>query len=210
MTMQELVLAQLRDLITSGEVAAGSQLVQEDLAQRWQVSRVPIREALRALSAEGLIEYFPHRGFFVANLSAEDLAEVYDLRALLEEQVLLRAADKCTPRDAEAIEELLRGVEEAATPSERAESNRRFHFAIFDLAQMPRAVRLLEQLWDATEAYRAVYFSLPESTRTIHGEHRALYAAVAAGSGEQAVAAQKAHRDHAQEAVSAHLQAAHQ
>lgn len=207
MTMQEHVLALIRESITSGALHPGSQLIQEDLAHEFAVSRVPVREALRALTAEGLVEHFPHRGFFVAELSVADLAEVYRLRALIERDVLLKAAALITADDARAIEELLRGVEEAQGPAAIAEANRRFHFAIFDVARSPRAVRILEQLWDATDAYRAMYFTLPDSAERIASEHRDLWRAVAQGDGARAASIQDTHRHHAEVAVSGLLQA---
>lgn len=202
MIMQEQVLAELRKAITSGELPPGSQLVQEDLAHRLQVSRVPVREALRSLTTEGLVEYFPNRGFFVAELSATDLAEVYRLRDIIESEVLVQAAGQISADDIRGIEDLLVAVERASSPEQVAEANRRFHFAIFELANLPRAVRLLEQLWDATNAYRAMYFALPESGERIAHEHRELWKCLAEGDGTGAVAAQSAHRQHAQEAVS--------
>lgn len=202
MTMQEDVLGRIRDAITSGELRPGSQLVQEDLAHQFHVSRVPVREALRSLSAEGLVEYFPNRGFFVAQLSVADLAEVYELRALIERDVLIKAAANVTPQDVTDIEQLLQAVEAASSPAATADANRRFHFAIFELANAPRAVRLLEQLWDATDAYRAMYFALPESGMRIAREHRELWQALAEGEGAQAASIQDAHRRHAEVAVS--------
>ena len=206
MTMQEQVLAHIRESITSGALRPGSQLIQEELAHEFAVSRVPVREALRALTAEGLVEHFPHRGFFVAELSVADLAEVYQLRALIERDVLVKAASLITPDDAHAIEQLLREVEGAHGPAAVAEANRRFHFAIFDVARSPRALRLLEQLWDATDAYRAMYFALPESGQRIASEHRELWRAVAQGDGARAAAIQDTHRHHAEVAVSELLQ----
>lgn len=205
MTIQESVIAKIRESITSGDLPAGSQLIQEDLAHQWGVSRVPVREALQTLTAEGLVEHHPNRGFFVARLSVDDLAEVYRLRALIEHDVMIEAAANASKSQLREVERLLVAVERAKSPARVAAANRRFHFAVFELANLPRSVRLLEQLWDATEAHRAVYFALPNSVERITEEHRVQWRALAAGEGLQAAEAQALHRRHAEQEVSRFL-----
>ena len=90
-TAQDTVLAALRADILDGTLAPGDQIVQESLADRYGVSRVPLREALKTLESEGQVAYYPHRGYFVTELSVADLLEVYRLRALLEAEAI-RAA----------------------------------------------------------------------------------------------------------------------
>ena len=83
-TAQEAVLAEIRRLIVSGELAPGAPVRQEAVAERLGVSRVPVREALKVLEGEGHVVYAAHRGYVVAELSVDDLTEVYRLRELLE------------------------------------------------------------------------------------------------------------------------------
>ena len=108
------MLAALRSDIMTGALLPGDQVVQETLADRYGVSRVPLREALKALETEGQVVYYPHRGYFVAELSVADLLEVYRLRATLEAVAIRDAVPTLTDDDVDALEELLEGVEAAS------------------------------------------------------------------------------------------------
>ena len=74
-TTQDVVLRALRKDLLTGQLGPGDQIVQESLADRYGVSRVPLREALKTLESEGQVVYYPHRGYFVAELSVDDLLE---------------------------------------------------------------------------------------------------------------------------------------
>ncbi len=87
-TAQEAVLVELRKEIASGALRPGEQVLQEAIADRLGVSRVPLREALKILEGEGQVVYHPHRGYFVAELSVADLVEVYRIRDLLEAEAV--------------------------------------------------------------------------------------------------------------------------
>ena len=163
-TAQESVLAALRDDIVSGRLTPGSQIVQDDLAREYGVSRVPLREALKILEGEGQVTYYPHRGYFVTELSVSDLLELYRIRFLLEGEAIQRAIVEVDDDDVTYIAGLLEEVEsagESGDTSALTSANRAFHFAIFELASQPRLTRMIRVLWDATDAYRAVYFREP-------------------------------------------------
>ncbi len=207
-TAQELVLQELRGDIVLGNLAPGSQVVQEALAQRYGVSRVPLREALKILEGEGLVTYHPHRGYFVMELSIDDLAEVYRLRSLLEAEALRAWVPHVTEADLVEVRRLLAEVELSSGKADLVlltRANRVFHFAMFERSGMPRLVRVLHQLWDATDVYRAIYFRSESNRARIEGEHRELLAALAARDAEAAVAAQESHRDHSLEALRAQI-----
>ena len=103
-TAQEQVLRALRSLIASGTLEPGQQVVQDALAAQLGVSRVPLREALKVLEGEGQVVYHPHRGYFVAELSAADLSEVYRIRQLLEDEAVSIAIPNLSEVDVAAIE----------------------------------------------------------------------------------------------------------
>ena len=102
-TTQEEVLALLRVEILSGSLQPGQQIVQDLLAEKFGVSRVPLREALKILEGEGQVTHHRHRGYFVAELSINDLHEVYRLRAILEREAVTAAVSNITDRDLIAI-----------------------------------------------------------------------------------------------------------
>jgi DNA-binding GntR family transcriptional regulator len=205
-TAQEAVLAELRRLLVTGDLAPGSPVRQEALAERLGVSRVPLREALKVLEGEGQVVYLPRRGYVVAELSVDDLLEVYRLRELLEAEAIRAAVPRLDEVVLEAIAAAAREVDRAGRSGDLVEmtaSNRRFHFLLFDAAGMPRLSRTLRQLWDATDVYRAVYFGSPANRSRVAHEHADLLAAARDGDEERAVAVQAAHRDHSVAAVRA-------
>lgn len=113
LTAQEVVLQELRAALASGVLMPGQQLVQEDLAVELGVSRVPIRESLKILEGEGHVTYHPNRGYFVTELSAADLSELYLIREILESEALTRAVDEVSDADLRDIEEILGEVNDA-------------------------------------------------------------------------------------------------
>ena len=209
-TAQDAVLAALREDIRTGLLGPGAQIVQEALAERYGVSRVPLREALKTLESEGQVTYYPHRGYFVTELSVADLLEVYRLRALLEAEAIRAAVPTLGDDDVDALAELAADVDTASSAGDLVEvtaANRRFHFALFDAAGMPRLSRLLRQLWEATDAYRSLYFQAEPNRRRVAGEHAAMVAALRARDADAVVALHDRHRENSVVAVRALLEA---
>ena len=209
-TAQEAVLAEMRRLILTGELAPGSPVRQEAVAERLGVSRVPVREALKVLEGEGQVVYSPHRGYVVAELSVRDLVEVYRLRELLEAEAIRVAVPRLTDDDVVCLEAAADATDEAGRALDVAlmtTTNREFHFRLFDAAGMPRLSRTLRQLWDATDVYRAVYFSGEANRERVRDDHGALLVALRRRDVRAAIAAQKAHRDASVDAVTAAITA---
>ena len=203
-TAQDAVLAALRDDIRAGRLAPGDQVVQEALAERYGVSRVPLREALKTLETEGQVVYHPHRGYFIAELSVADLMEVYRLREILEAEAIRAAVPLLGDDDVDTLAEMALDIDEAAERGDLAEvtaRNRRFHFALYDAAGMPRLSRLLRQLWEATEAYRSLYFQEPVNRTRVAKEHAAMVKALRARDAERVVQLHDQHRNSAVAAV---------
>jgi DNA-binding GntR family transcriptional regulator len=199
-TAQEAVLAELRRSILEGELAPGAQILQDRIAESLGVSRVPVREALKMLEGEGLVSYAPHRGYFVTELDAAELTEVYEIRALLEAEAVRRALPFMGEEDYERMQEAVADMEAA---EERGEivaltaANRRFHFAMIEPCGMPRLTRIIRQLWDSTDPYRSVYYGDERSRKLVHTEHRAIFEAVRKHDADELVRCLDAHRDHA-------------
>jgi DNA-binding GntR family transcriptional regulator len=196
-TAQEAVLSALREAITTGALLPGQQIVQEELSASFGVSRVPLREALKILEGEGQVTYYPHRGYFVTELSVDDLREVYRLREILETEALTLAFEDLSPEDVAYIEELLDAVEASVAEGDVGAvtaTNRAFHFAIFDLAGRPRLSRLIRQLWDATDVYRTVYFRDQDNLERIAHEHRAMIKALHNRNPDELIRIQDTHR----------------
>ncbi|MFJ2932724.1 GntR family transcriptional regulator [Streptomyces sp. NPDC087219] len=199
-TAQQFVLGELRRAITSGELRPGGQIRQDALAARFEVSRVPLREALKALEAEGLVVHHIHRGYFVAELSLADLEEIYRIRELLETEAVRRAVRRLPDGIVATLERIQREVEQAADEGDvpaMATANRLFHFTLIEASGMPRLVRLIATLWDSTDAYRSLYYTEDPHRKQAVREHRAVISALRHGDEDATVRWLDEHRAHA-------------
>lgn len=195
----------MRMLIATGALEPGQQVVQDALAAQLGVSRVPLREALKVLEGEGQVVYHPHRGYFVADLSVADLVEVYRIRALLEEEALTVGIPLMTNDDLELIDELMHEVKRATQTGDVGAvtaANRRFHFAMYEASNMPRLVRMIRTLWDATDAYRSVYMANSTNLDHMNAEHEDMMKTLRAGDVKKFIELQSAHRENSVSAVS--------
>jgi DNA-binding GntR family transcriptional regulator len=199
-TVQHAALSWLREQIANGTYKPGIQLRQESLAKAFGVSVPPVREALKTLEAEGQVVYAPHRGYFVARLSAAELVENYRIRELLETEAVQRAVPALGEPDLARMRDAMRDMERANRSGDLAAlatANRRFHFTLFDAAGMPRMAELIRVLWESTDRYRSMYFAVPRHRRRVNGEHRSIMDAVARRDTGAAVRLLSEHRDHA-------------
>lgn len=197
-------MAQLRERLARGALRPGDQIRQEILADELGLSVVPVREALKTLEAEGQVEYFPHRGYFVARLDIEELTEAYRIRELLEAEAVARAVPRLADEDLARLAEAIRDIDKHARAGDLSAvtaANRRFHFTLFEAAGMPRLANFIRILWDATEAYRSLYFAEQAHLRLINREHRAILKAIRAGDVAEAVALAGRHRENALESL---------
>ena len=138
----------LRDLITDGQLSPGTPLRQRYLAERFDVSNTPVREALRRLESEGLVVTDVHRGATVARTESEELEENYRILAALEALAGSLAVAKITDDDIADIEALYREVAACLPDDGRlVELNRQFHFRIYECARSPMLLLLMRLLW---------------------------------------------------------------
>ncbi len=182
-TAQELVLAAVRRAILSGVLGPGARLRQEELADVFGTSRIPVREALRALEYEGLVTSEPHRGFTVTALDADDVEEVYDLRILLESEAVRLALPLLTDEDLEDLEQLFQAMQAAATSDEQLASRERFYIRLYSVTGRPRLVGLILRL--RQEVARVLRWATIQHSSSIH-EH--FFEAVRVGDADRAVA----------------------
>ena len=207
-TAQEFALAELRRAITSRELKPGEPVRQDAVADRLGMSRVPLREALKVLEGEGQVVYAPNRGYFVADLSLADLEEVYRIRRVLEAEAAREAVRHLTDDDLAALEAAHEDVVAAGRAGEiaaMAAANRRFHLGFLELSGLPRLVRLVRLQWDATDAYRALYYGGSDNRERVDHEHRDILDALRRRDSDAVVALLDAHREHAVEALRAVL-----
>jgi DNA-binding GntR family transcriptional regulator len=200
--------ATLRAAILEGELRPGQRVNQEEWAERAGVSMIPVREALRGLAGEGLVAYRPRRGYAVTELDLVELDEVYRLRRVLETDALQRGIPLATAADLEALRAAADACVTAGATGDIAGqlvANRRFHDRLHTLAGSRPLLRLIDLLWDSTEAYRALYYTLEDETAEADRAHRSILEAVAARNAKAAIELQDAHRDRALDRLRATL-----
>lgn len=177
-TVTERVQDQLRDLILSGTLPPGSRIDQAELAQRFQVSLVPIREALARLQSSGLVRIIPHRGVFIAHLSVEELIDIYHVREVLEEQAARLAAPRLSDDEIAQIEALAQREQELADKDAFdafLDINRELHFIIYRASARPHLLKIIAQLWDQSIRYRRLQLAaIPTRAKDSMVETRAI------------------------------------
>lgn len=172
------IVAELRRLIKSGEIPSGSHLRQTEIAKRFGVSTTPVREAFLSLAREGLVEHGVHRGVVVFAPRLQDLRENYEIRGALEPLAAELAAKQLTPEQLDALDDLVAEMRAESDLMRYQQLNRRFHSSIYEAAQRPRLLQIIEMLRDASEAYLRVNASreTPDSgyIQQVHAEHEAI------------------------------------
>lgn len=171
-TVQAYVTDNIRWAIIQGVFHPGQKLNQDDIARKFNSSRVPVREALRTLEAEGLVKFFPNRGAVVAQLCAEELEEIYSIRAILEcmagRLAAARIMDEQLARVCEIIEEMDRCREER---DRWLKLNNLFHLEIYRAAGRPRLLGFITELRNVTEPYVRRYIESSSDLRAASEEH---------------------------------------
>jgi DNA-binding GntR family transcriptional regulator len=183
-TLSETVLAQLRRLILEGHLPAGAPLRLQALADRFGVSVMPVREAIRQLEAEDLVTFTPHRGARVARLSFEDIEELYVVRAAVEGFAARKAAERLTSVDGREIQACFDRLEEAGSRSDLEaflEADRAFHRRIYAASGRPQLVDRIADLVDRSRrAHMLAYGPWRQHLRAGIDEHRHVLDAVLA------------------------------
>jgi DNA-binding GntR family transcriptional regulator len=204
------VAEELRRRIVSGEYTGGDQIRQEALAKELGVSRIPIREALLQLEAEGLVVIHTHKGAVVASLSPEDAVDLFEARLVLESMLFRKAVDAATADDVARVGACLaeyeRGVRNGADATALSRLNWAFHTAMCTPARRPRMMAILLSLYTATDRYLRLQIDRPQAKARALADHRALYEAFRARRSGAAARLIKAHINGAYEDVMAQLE----
>lgn len=183
-TLAGRILDDLRNAILDGEHLPGSQLRQDALALRYDVSRIPIREALFQLEAEGLVRIAPHKGAVVAPLSVAEIGDVFGLRAVLEVRLLKASAPRLDAADYENLGRIQRAFDAAMAAGDKAlwgALNAELHMALYLKADMPHSIGFALKLLKTSERYTRLQLATPQAWARASGEHAELIALCRAG-----------------------------
>lgn len=200
--LRNVVADRLRAAILEGFYKPGEWLRQEKLAQELGVSQMPVREALKELATEGLIEHVPYRGVRVIAFSPDDVGDLYAHRAFLEGRAAHAAAENISAEELEELKRLQTDMENHLAPeslSTYRELNRRFHQTIFMASRRDYLIRSLTQMWETFPTMLIGNFAvtaanpLPNRESPDSHEHRAIIAAIESGDAAQAEAMMRDH-----------------
>ncbi len=173
-TMTEMVAAALRKAILEGLLESGSSIRQDSLATAFGISRMPIREALRQLEAEGLVEFFPHRGCIVASFEPADFIEMSEIRLLLECHALSKLVGKMSKATLKQASDILDLLDEEPDMGKMGELNRQFHLTLYEGLKGSRLHSMIETQYRMLDRVVRLVLSQLEYTKVSQEEHRAL------------------------------------
>lgn len=199
------VAARLRDDILGGRLAPGTPLGQVQLAERFDVSRIPVRDALAQLAAEGLVDSSPHRGARVVRLGPEGIREAFDLRQLLEVDCLRRSFAKLSEPDVDRIAHEAQRCEMEAGQPEFPEADWRFHLALYEPSNRTQTISLIRELRQTCRSHHAAYDRLRETKALWNDDHARIVEACRARDVEAAEVSLRSHLDAARDALLAAL-----
>lgn len=188
-----LIADRIRGGILDGTLVGGQQLVQDDLARAFGTSRIPVREALRQLEADGLVAYHPHRGASVSVLTADDVREIYEIRVPLEALALRLAIPRLDKARIAAARRIIDDSEAATDGPSFGRANWRFHEILYQTASRPRLLTTIKNLYiHASRWPEFTKHQRPVLSATIE-EHRRLLRACERHDGVRAQRLLKAH-----------------
>jgi DNA-binding GntR family transcriptional regulator len=201
-TKTELALELLRERIRSGELAPGQRLAIDDLTQLMGMSATPIREALRLLQADRLVDYRPHHGVVVTETPPEATAEIYRLRAVLEPMATERAVSSLAPEGLRELERLHTELESAVASGRGkriADRNAAWHWALYESANSLYLNDFIRRLWEGFP-WRTMW-ALPGRAELSLREHEAMMQAIRAGDGIATAALMREHVESGEETL---------
>jgi DNA-binding GntR family transcriptional regulator len=198
----------IRDAIRTGVLRPGDRLIEVDLAAALETSRTPIREALRRLESDRLVDNAPRRGLVVPTASLDDLIEIFEIREVLEGLAARRAAQRMGEAELEALGETVERMERAMAADDLgalAAASHHFHRHLRAGSRHSRLPSMISLLGDTTRSLNAHQLA-PERVAGAVAEHRAIYEAIAA---RDADAAERVTRQHSRNALRAQILAHH-
>lgn len=192
-TVAEQVANVLREAIANGSLEAGTALRQDDLAEQFGFSRMPIRDALRQLETEGIVSIHPTKGAHVARMDSAEISEIYALRELLESEALRLSIPNLTGAKLDEAEQVLDQIDAERNVGRWGALNRAFHLALYDGCGNHRLLDLIEAHHNAADRYVRILLSNLDYRNRSQMEHRDLLAACRRRDGDKAVSILRQH-----------------
>ena len=208
-TVAEQAADMLRERILGGYLAAGTPIRQEHLAAELGISRIPLREALKQLEAEGLVTIEPHKGATVAELSIAEIDELFQLRLRLETWILSLALPRLGADDFAALDVLIAEQQAPDNLARWGDLNWRFHEVMYRPADRPVTLKMLKRIHDNIDRYLRLEISSNAGRARALREHQALLAYCRAGEVTKAIDLLESHIQQTAESLISKLKSRH-
>lgn len=181
------VTEQLRRAVLEGVYPPGHRMKQEELADRFGVSRIPLRDALRTLVGEGLLRSEPGRGTYVTVLDLDEIDDIYDLRRLVEPSFAEHVVDRVSRRDITRFEQMAEAMDRVDLTGAAAWSrtNLAFHLDMYRLSRLSVRYEVISQMYHRLEPYSRFYVHGTSAYERVQREHRAMVQALIDGNAEE-------------------------
>jgi DNA-binding GntR family transcriptional regulator len=189
----EMIATALRQSILTGELRSGQPLPQDEIAARYGASKIPTREALVRLRAEGLVTLLPNRGAFVSALSADEVDEIYAMRGALESLALRRAIPRMTRSDTVRASGLIEIMDEERDPLAWSGLNWEFHAVLYQPCAMPRLLETVQTLHTNVQRYLVHYLTQVNYHSEAQRQHRLILKLCLTGDADAAAEQLQAH-----------------
>jgi DNA-binding GntR family transcriptional regulator len=202
--IREVVYESLRKTIISGIIPVGERIVEKEFAERLNISRTPVREALRMLEMEELVEYIPRVGVVVKKISIEDVIEIYKIRQHLEVLASVTAMENITEDEIKDIEELLNLTEQKNKEGDVEEVIRLFgvfNSKIYEASRMKRLTSMISKLHEYLKRFRDISIAENERREKALREHREILNAIIKKDKESIERIIKEHLDYSRDIV---------
>ncbi|MBD2460100.1 GntR family transcriptional regulator [Oscillatoria sp. FACHB-1407] len=201
----KLVVEILREAIVSGVFKAGEPLRQDTIAAELGTSKIPIREALRQLEAEGLVKFIANRGAVVSEMSLPEMVEMFELRILLECRAIELAVPNLTAETFIRAEQIIEAAEVETNIAQWGELNWQFHSVLYLPASRPHLLSILEKIYTNSDRYVRLHISLTQAQTRSQAEHRAILEACKQRDSETAKQLLTSHLELAKTRLIGHL-----
>ena len=195
----------LRERILSNDIEPGTRLVMRDVGNHYQASDIPVREALRMLERDGLVETAPYVGARVTTLTTKEVEETYFIRSHLESVATGLAADRITEDELAELDALMTKMDAAVEAQDGpafSDLNREFHRTIIASCGNDMLRELTMDIWQRHSGFQRVFRKVPERLRISQGEHEGIMAALRAHDSEQAARLALLHKRSVRDSVS--------
>lgn len=202
--LRDVIFDTLREAIIVGELKPGQRLMEVQLAEKMGVSRTPVREAIRKLELEGLVEMLPRKGAHVAELSVKDIMDVLEVRATLDGLATSLSATRITDDEKKELRHLLDqfiNYVEKENLQGSIKKDVEFHDVIYRSSRNDKLIQISNNLREQIQRFRIVYIKDYSSSRELIREHTEIYEAIIARNPETAMEAARRHIKNQEETI---------